>query len=236
MGSSPCHITESMDNRESPTIGVAKMDPALYKAASEEDIGRPAGVAKSIRILTRFAEANNLTLCLTPQRNTVLHIAVEFGHQNIVEKVIQLCSSLISQHNSKGDTPLHVAARAGHLGLTQLLAPALNLEEGNPVRHAGSVALRMRNLEGNNPIHEALKKSHREVALHLLAFEQSHELACELNVDGESLLYLAAEAGLDEVVQKIIDGGDYNTGGPDGQNPLHIAVIKGRSGMFLHHT
>ncbi|XXG69257.1 hypothetical protein AAC387_Pa06g2174 [Persea americana] len=231
MGSSPCHITESMDNRESPTIGVAKMDPALYKAASEEDIGRPAGVAKSIRILTRFAEANNLTLCLTPQRNTVLHIAVEFGHQNIVEKLIQLCSSLISQHNSKGDTPLHVAARAGHLGLTQLLAPALNLEEGNPVRHAGSVALRMRNLEGNNPIHEALKKSHGEVALHLLAFEESHELACELNVVGESLLYLAAEAGLDEVVQKIIDSGDYNTGGPDGQNPLHIAVIKGRSGV-----
>ncbi|KAJ8627915.1 hypothetical protein MRB53_021222 [Persea americana] len=227
-----------MDNRESPTIDVANMDPALYKAASEDDIWRSAGVAKSIQTLTRFAEANDLTLCLTPQRNTVLHIAVEFGHQNIVEKVIQLCPSLISQHNSKGDTPLHVAARAGHLGLTQLLTPALNLEEGNPtleegnpVRHAGSVVLRMRNLEGNNPIHEALKKSHGEVALHLLAYEERHELACEVNVAEESLLYLAAEAGLDEVVQKIIDGGDYSTRGPDGQNPLHIAVIKGRSGV-----
>ncbi|XXG69248.1 hypothetical protein AAC387_Pa06g2169 [Persea americana] len=37
MGSSPCHIKESMDNREFPTIGVQKMDPKLYKAAMEGD-------------------------------------------------------------------------------------------------------------------------------------------------------------------------------------------------------
>ncbi|KAJ8627918.1 hypothetical protein MRB53_021225 [Persea americana] len=89
----------------------------------------------------------------------------------------------------------------------------------------------MSNSEGSNPIHEALKKSHGQVALYLLAFEERHGLAREVNVAGESLLYLAAKAGLDEVVQKIIDTGDYSTRGPDGQNPLHIAVIKGRLGV-----
>ncbi|XXG69271.1 hypothetical protein AAC387_Pa06g2184 [Persea americana] len=211
------------------------MDPKLYKAAMEGNLD----------VLLSIVEANEplepyLTLCLTPQKNTPLHIAVEYGHQNIVEKVIQLCSSLISQPNSKGDTPLHMAARASHLDLTKLLTPALNLTEGNLVHQAAGVALRMRNLEGNNPIHEVLKKSHgkeaqkkshEEVALHLLAFEERHELACKVNVAGESLLYLAAEAGLDRVVQKIIDSRDYSTGGPDGQNPLHIAVIKGRLGV-----
>ncbi|RWR88249.1 protein ACCELERATED CELL DEATH 6-like protein [Cinnamomum micranthum f. kanehirae] len=207
------------------------MDPRLFKAAMNGDM----------KLLTSIVEVDcppNLILYLTPQKNTALHIAVEFERQEIVQRMIQLCPSLISQPNPKGDTPLHVAARAGHLGLTQLLTPALNLaegnptlEEGNPVRQAGNVALRMSNLEGSNPIHEARKKSHGEVALHLLAFEKRHELAREVNVAGESLLYLATEVGLDKVVQKIIDTGDYNTQGPDGQNPLHIAVLKGRLGV-----
>ncbi|RWR88250.1 ankyrin repeat-containing-like protein [Cinnamomum micranthum f. kanehirae] len=214
-------------------IRLDNMDPRLYKAAMKGDMA----------LLTSIVEANdppepNLTLSLTPQKNTPLHIAVKFVRPNIVQRMIQLCPSLISQPNSKGDTPLHVAARAGHLGLTQLLAPALNLgegnptlEEGDPVRQAGVMALRMRNLEGSNPIHEALKKSHKKVALHLLAFEETHELSCEVNVAGESLLYLAAESGLKKVVKKIIDRGDYSTQGPDGQNPLHIAVIKGELGV-----
>ncbi|RWR88245.1 protein ACCELERATED CELL DEATH 6-like protein [Cinnamomum micranthum f. kanehirae] len=209
------------------------MDPRLYNAAMNGDM----------ELLTSFIGVDcppDLTLCLTPQKNTVLYIAVEFCRQNIVEKVIQLCPSLISQQNSKGDTPLHVAARAGHVDLTKLLTPALNLnltegnpalEEGNPVRQAGSMALGMSNLEGNNPFHEALKKSHGEVALHLLTFNERHRLTREVNMAGESLLYLAAEAGLDEVVKKIIEIGHYSTRGPDGQNPLHIAVIKGRLGV-----
>ncbi|XXG69264.1 hypothetical protein AAC387_Pa06g2179 [Persea americana] len=237
MGSSPCHITESMDNREFPMIGVDNMDPRLYKAAMEGDM----------EVLIRIVEANpapNLTLCLTPQKNTVLHIAVEFEQQDIVKRMIQQWLSLISQPNSKGNTPLQVAARAGHLDLAKLLTPTLNLhliegnlaiEEGNPLLQV-RVALRMSNSEGSNPIHEALKKSHGEVALHLLAFEERHGLARDVNMAGESVLYLAAEAGLDEVVHKIIDTGDYSTRGSDGQNPLHIAVIKGELGMFLDHT
>ncbi|RWR88248.1 protein ACCELERATED CELL DEATH 6-like protein [Cinnamomum micranthum f. kanehirae] len=233
MGSSPCHITESMDNREFPLTRLEKMDPKLYEAAMKGDM----------KLLISIMEVDcppDLTSCLTPQKNTALHIAVKFEQQEIVKRLIQLCTSLISQSNSKGDTPLHVAARTGRTDLTKLLTPTLNLnltkenlalEEGDPVRQAGSVALRMRNLEGNNPIDEALKKSYGAVALHLLAFEERHELAREVNVAGESLLYLAADAGLDKVVQKIIDSGDYSTQGPDGQNPLHIAVIKGQLGV-----
>ncbi|XXG69263.1 hypothetical protein AAC387_Pa06g2178 [Persea americana] len=209
------------------------MDLKLYKAAMEGDM----------RLLTSIVKPNdplapNLTLCLTPRKNTMLHIAVKFEQQEIVQRMIKLCPSLISQPNSKGDTPLHLAARAGHLGVIKLLTPTLNLVEGNPaleegnsVRQAGGVALRMSNSEGSNPIHEALKKSHEQVALYLLAFEKRHGLARDVNMAGESLLYLAAEAGLDEVVKKIIDTGDYSTRGPDGQNPLHIAVIKRRLGV-----
>ncbi|RWR88247.1 protein ACCELERATED CELL DEATH 6-like protein [Cinnamomum micranthum f. kanehirae] len=222
-------VPESMDNREFPLTRLENMNPKLYEAAMKGDM----------KLLISIMEVDcppNLIICLTPQKNTALHIAVKFEQQEIVKRLIQLCTSLISQPNSKGDTPLHVAARTGRTDLTKLLTPTLNLnltegnlalEDGNPVRQAGSVALRMRNLEGNNPIDEALKKSFGAVALHLLAFEERHKLAREVNVAGESLLYLAADAGLDKVVQKIIDSGDYSTQGPDGQNPLHIAVIKG---------
>ncbi|KAJ8627921.1 hypothetical protein MRB53_021228 [Persea americana] len=234
MGSSPCHITESISlpyHRVYPMVRLENMDPKLYNATMKGDMELVASIVE-------VDCPPDLTLCLTPQKNTALHIAVKFMQQEIAQRLVQLCPSLISQPNSKDDTPLHVAARAGHLGLTKLLTPALNLaegnpalEEGNPVRQAGCVALRMRNLEGSNPINEALKKSHGEVALHLLAFEERHELVREVNKARESLLYLAAEAGLENVVQKIIDGGGYSTDGPDGQNPLHIAVIKGRLGV-----
>ncbi|KAJ8627917.1 hypothetical protein MRB53_021224 [Persea americana] len=100
------------------------MDPRFYKAAMKGDM-----------LLDPLAP--NLTLCLT-QRNTMLHIAIKFKKQEIVQRMIGLCSSLIFQPNPKGDTPLHLAARAGHLGLIKLLTPTLNLVEGYPDLEVGN--------------------------------------------------------------------------------------------------
>ncbi|XXG69236.1 hypothetical protein AAC387_Pa06g2158 [Persea americana] len=201
------------------------MDPLLYKAAREGDV---ALLLKSI--LERPSPPDPL-LSRTPQKNTALHIAVKFGRENIVKEIqmIPRLASLISKTNFRGDTPLHMAARAGHLPITQLLTPTL--EEGTSwgIAAAASEVWTMKNLEGNTAFHEALKKGHEEVALHLLRFEK--RLAHEVNDAKESPLYLAAEAGLLGVVIEILHGGEFSTKGPDGQNPLHIAAIKGRIGV-----
>ncbi|RWR88243.1 protein ACCELERATED CELL DEATH 6-like protein isoform X2 [Cinnamomum micranthum f. kanehirae] len=197
------------------------MNPQLHKAAREGDIV----------LLTRLMASNNrpdLTSSLTPQGNTVLHIATKFGHQGIVKEIIKQTrwSALVSQSNSKGDTPLHIAARAGHLDLIKLLTPTL--EEGAPWRTDARVAWKTSNLEGSTAVHEALKNGHGKIALRLLKFEKKHKLARRVNKAKESPLYLAAEAGMSTVVREIVAQDDFSSEGPDGQNPLHIAVIKGR--------
>lgn len=199
------------------------MDPRLHKAAREG----------KIELLTSIMEGDSppdrITFCLTPQKNTALHIAVRFVHQTIMKKMIQLQPSLISQPNSKGETPLHMAASAGHFSLTKLLTPTS--EEGASSRELGSAALRTKNMDGSTAIHEALKKGHKKVALHLLIrFDQRMgELARDVNFTGESLLYLPAEAGLEEVVTEIMDMGNFRSKGHK-QTPLHIGVIKGPLG------
>ncbi|XXG82995.1 hypothetical protein AAC387_Pa10g0861 [Persea americana] len=168
----------------------------------------------------------DLSLTLTPQKNTALHIAARFDKHGLATEVIKLCPSLISQANSEGDTPLHIAAKAGHHQLTEILIEApgaeyRDVEEGTPCE-----VWKVRNLKGNNALQEALKKGHGEVALYLLK-SYHEELGCLGNEAGESPLYLAAEAGLIGVVEELIKRKDYSVQGPDGQTPLHIAVIKG---------
>eukprot|EP00268_Persea_americana_P002103 TRINITY_DN10622_c0_g1_i3.p1 TRINITY_DN10622_c0_g1~~TRINITY_DN10622_c0_g1_i3.p1 ORF type:complete len:253 (-),score=33.25 TRINITY_DN10622_c0_g1_i3:1506-2264(-) len=204
-----------------------KMDARLHKAAREGNM----------ELLTSILEENNppdLTLSLTPQKNTALHIAVAFSHEQIVWEMIDLEPSLISQPNSNGDTPLHIAAKAGNLSITKLLTTPL--EEGVRRREAGAAALKMKNSDGYTPIHEALKKRHEQVAGRLLGFAGDIEAADDVSDAGESLFYLASEAGLSNFYISLMIGRDiFSTRGPNGQNPLHIAVITGNRGMFLYH-
>ncbi|KAJ8645321.1 hypothetical protein MRB53_007069 [Persea americana] len=198
------------------------MDVQLHKAAREGDIN----------LLTRFLENSqpDLTRNVTPQNNTALHIAVAFGHQQIVREMIDREPSLISQPNSNGDTPLHIAARADNLTLTKFLTPTL--EEGASWRLDGVEASTKENLDGYTALREALRMGKDQVALHLLRFDtQSREVAQYVTEAGESLLYLASEAGLTRVVNEMIDRGNFSTQGRHGQNPLHIAVITGQLGV-----
>ena len=56
-----------------------------------------------------------------PYGNTPLHLAVLFGHEDIVkylateEKHKEQFKDLLLQKNAVNDTPVHIAARCGHL-------------------------------------------------------------------------------------------------------------------------
>ena len=61
----------------------------------------------------------------TPESNTIFHIASQFGRLDCVEWIVQLTSfSSLLKINLKGDTPLHLAAREGHLTVLQALIQA----------------------------------------------------------------------------------------------------------------
>ena len=86
---------------------------------------------------------------LTPEGNTVPHIAVPH------------ISSLLQQPNKKGDTPLHLAAREGHLtAVKNMIAATKQIQGGAAVCE---VMLRMSNEEGDTALHEAVRYHHSKV-------------------------------------------------------------------------
>ncbi|KAG5561075.1 hypothetical protein RHGRI_004179 [Rhododendron griersonianum] len=77
------------------------MNPSLYRSAK---VGNVAELGQHKDVLDGE---------LTPNHNTVLHAAAQFGHLNYVKEVLEACPSLLHRLNVKGETPLHTAAREG---------------------------------------------------------------------------------------------------------------------------
>lgn len=67
------------------------MDAGLYTATLKGNISK----------LEQMLEASDLGLQLTPKRNTILHIAAQFGQVDSVKQILQLTSSssLLGQSN-----------------------------------------------------------------------------------------------------------------------------------------
>ena len=89
------------------------MNPELYRAASSGDLS----------LFERLANSETL-VDVTIEKSTVLHVAVQCNHLQIAQKIVESRPSgpsLLYQTNSKGNTPLHVAARVGSHSMVKLL-------------------------------------------------------------------------------------------------------------------
>nr|KYP46235.1 Ankyrin repeat domain-containing protein 27 [Cajanus cajan] len=152
--------------------------------------------------------------------NTVLHVAAQWGNDDWVKKITKnpFLSHLLHAENKNGDTPLHVAARYGHVStLSNLFVACLSnlpfLYSENP-KKAVEVIL-ARNKQGNTFFHEALLKDRKDVMSMLHSEETSIEVGFkELvervalytnNNDGKSVLYLAIERGYKEFVCSALE-------------------------------
>ncbi|KAJ9701390.1 hypothetical protein PVL29_006649 [Vitis rotundifolia] len=199
---------------------ITYMDADLYTAASKGNISK----------LEQMLEACDLGLQLTPKRNTILHIAAQFGQLDCVKLILQLTSSssLLGQSNLKGDTPLHLAAREGHLTVVQALiqaAKALPDEIESGVGVDKSI-LRMANEGKDTALHEAVRYHHPEVVK--LLIEEDPQFIYGPNISGGTPLYMAVERGHGDLVQIIIDNTSTSPAysGILGRTALHSAVIR----------
>ncbi|KAK2995241.1 hypothetical protein RJ640_023765 [Escallonia rubra] len=192
------------------------MHPKLYNAAAEGKVDD----------LLEYKD--QLEDQLTPNSNTVLHIAATFGHIQSINWVLANRPSLLCRVNVKGNTALHLSAREGHCKVVQALIESARsrLPDQGLGKGIGAVRemLRMVNGDGDTALHEAVQFRHLDVAGVLI--EEDPDFSHPPNTSQETPLYLAAEKGLDECVFRILNtcrAPSY--GGPVGRTALHAAVI-----------
>jgi ankyrin repeat protein len=169
---------------------------------------------------------------VTPCGNTLLHVAVSYGSDNITSYLAGTFPSLITIQNSQKDTILHLAAREGKASHT-----IKSLAESNPS------LMRKTNTKGNTPLHDAVITDNKEVVKLLVS--KDPEVAYYNNKNGKSPLYLAVENDnkkerLDDLLKteasfpiKSEDGDAL----PEGKSPVHAAIKQRNRGdhNFITH-
>ncbi|XAR68025.1 hypothetical protein NMG60_11003005 [Bertholletia excelsa] len=160
----------------------------------------------------------NLLEQVTPKEDTILHLAARLGYTHLVELILQHCRDLFKRRNSSKDNPLHLAASAGHSTVVEFMIRWYNDQASAPEIKE---VVTGKNNDGNTPLHLALKYRHGKVAD--LLFKASEEVSYRANRDGESPLYMAAEAGYENLFE------DMNR---DGESPLYMAAEAGYENLF----
>ncbi|KAI9383812.1 hypothetical protein POPTR_013G133700v4 [Populus trichocarpa] len=185
------------------------MDPSLYEFIKLDSV-------VPFKSCVRKRSAKELQ---TPAGNSLLHVAVSYGSDNITSYLAETFPSLITIQNSQKDTILHLAAREGKASHT-----IKSLAESNPS------LMRKTNTKGNTPLHDAVIKGNKELAIFLVS--KDPEVAYYNNKNGRSPLYLAVENGnKKEILDYLLkteasfpiesEDGDAL---PKGKSPVHAAI------------
>ncbi|KAI6693240.1 hypothetical protein NL676_020950 [Syzygium grande] len=216
-------------------------------AMEARDLGKESRKELEFRDLTESESEG-------PSGNSLLHIAAGIENADVLRTLLEVIDDeqLAAQANDRGDTPLHVAARAGRVRMAELL-----LDRGSDVdkaNKAGNTALHeaVKNVEtgdlrillrllqavdgnevlsseigGMPPVHGAVV--HRRLDMLIEMSGQKKELF-DLRDDGENTpLHLAAYENYVEGVEFLVDefsssAFEHNS---EGYLPIHVACKMG---------
>lgn len=165
----------------------------------------------NLSLIKQLVDAEtNILNATTPQGNTA---AARFGHKDLVEQIINWHPNLIHKTNLNGETPFHVAAKAGQFDVILLFKAIVE-----------DIA-RVRDKHGDTPLHCAVRNNHKLVIWLLVDGDQ--EALRLVNNAGESPLVVTIDLGLTSVAHSIIFGNPSTLDhrGNNGQTPLHRAVL-----------
>lgn len=167
----------------------------------------------------------------TVEGDTALHLVAANGEGNNFVKCAVLIhgkdKGLLSRQNYKGDTPLHCAARAGK---SQMVSHLIVLATGDNMVED---LVRQENNSNETVLHVAIRNGDHGLVQDLLAADP--KLAC-FPQQGTSPLYLAILLEHETIAQTLYEKSENNVlsySGPNGQNALHAAVLRGRGTYLL---
>lgn len=201
-----------------PSNAGRAMDPKVYRALIKADIS-------SLKTILR--ESPRCMDGVTVTGNTALHIAAELDYNWSIPEIHEIFNSHMHFQfatNSRGDTPLHCAVRAGKNFMANFLIGSARKSNGRLHLHE------MQNEHGDTPLHVAARKGHSHIAFELMKADAL--LAEAINKHGESAVYLAAESEAVEIVRILLKFPTCAFEGPNGQTALHAAVCR-NYGMLI---
>ncbi|XP_048137810.1 protein ACCELERATED CELL DEATH 6-like [Rhodamnia argentea] len=194
------------------------LDPLLHTAAKEGDVD------KFIKALEDHCAEKAVPLPVvlqqcSPSGNTLLHAAAE--SDDIVRAVIDFIpEDWTFWANDSGETPLHIAARAGKTG-----AVGLVLSRANP---------RYKDWSGNTALHEAVRNRRSEVIRQLVSKDPLP--LYQMNKESKSPWSVAVETGDLEVLKLLLEvmleAPPPETPDVFGMSPPHLAVMYRNMGML----
>ena len=198
------------------------MNPLVFQAASTGDS-------------SFFKEDPNDSYLLqeTIEKNTVLHVALQFKRFDVAENIVNVSPRLVYKTNSKGNTALHVAARwVESSSIVKLIIQKAKEERDAEV--GGQQLLRMMNQDGDTALHVAVRYNNFDVVNDLIE-EDREELAKYVNKAGESALFLAVDREFYKIASCILNAApECSFAGRDGMNVLHaIALRSSRKSLFF---
>ena len=194
-----------------------RMNPeVLFRAASTGDSS----------FFEKLADSNSSTfLQVTIGKNTVLHVALQFKKIDAAKNIVNLSPKLVYETNSKGNTPLHVAASAGDSSMVKLLiehAKKPDVETGGRQQ-----LLSMVNHDGDTALHVAVRYGNFEVVEELIKENDLAKLAKQVNNAGESALFLAVDRQHYRIASHILrNAPDCPYDGRHGMNVLHAILLQ----------
>lgn len=199
-----------------------------------------------------FSEIENQDMSETfktitsPSGNTLLHIAAAGSirnHENMAmaTTLARKYPFLITMQNSKGDTPLHVAARDGMLQTAKILVDCAKRMTSSSQIDV-KFLMEMKNVRGNTALHEALNalqdakkdknkpKEDGVTSLDSLArslVSEDPNASYLMNVDCKSPLYLAVESKNEDILEYILEALPVNDDCDaklEGKSPVKVAI------------
>ena len=188
-------------------------------------MNRETYIAASTSVLSFFENliaSDSTLLQVTIEKNNVLHIAVQFNKDEVANKIICLCRCLAEQTNSKGNIPLHVAARVENPQMVRFL---IHHAEDWDVETGVRQLPRMVNVERDIALHIAVKYGNFEIVKELIT--EDSKLAMYVNKAGESALFLAVDRQHYEIASYILSAAPKcSLAGRHGMNVLHALVLQ----------